>query len=93
MGKESVLQSKIKDYLKKRGWLVYKRILMSESGLEDLECFRNGVAMFIEVKDFGKKPDPIQWYHIEKHIKAGFISFYTDSFESFKVKYNEKFTT
>ena len=89
MAGESKLQGKIIAYLKKRGWDVNKRIAMSHNGWADLECLKDGgLFMEIEVKDKGEKPDPIQMYWIDKHVKMGFKSFWCDTWEMFLEKYN-----
>jgi hypothetical protein len=85
---EQQLQSKIKCFLKKDGWIVIKTIVLSENGFPDLFCFRNpGKTMFIEAKALGRKPEPLQEYRINELIKQGFKAFYCDSFEMFKEKY------
>ena len=90
MAGESKLQSKIINHLKKEGWDVNKRIVMSHSGWADIECLKDGgIFMEIEVKDKGKKPDTIQQYWIDRHSKMGIKSFWCDSFEMFIDKYND----
>jgi len=85
---EQQLQSKIKCFLKKDGWIVIKTIVLSETAYPDLFCFKMGKTMFIEVKALGKKPEPLQEYRINELLKQGFKAFYCDSFEMFKEKYN-----
>ncbi len=88
MAQEQDLQSKIRDYLTKRGWDVVKTISLSKSGYEDLFCFYDGgITMFIEVKAVGKKPKPLQGYRLKKHQKMGFKAFYCDTWESFLREY------
>jgi hypothetical protein len=92
MAGESKLQTKIIDYLKDEGWDVNKRIVMSHNGYEDLECYRYpATAMFIEVKDAKKTPDPLQAYWMKRHTQMGFVSFFANSFEMFLTEYKKHF--
>ena len=49
-GGEQKLQSKIISDLDKRGWIVVKTITQSKAGFPDVFAFKNGKAMFFEVK-------------------------------------------
>ena len=84
---ESKLQTRIKNHLRKDGWEVIKTVVLSESGYEDLFCFKDGKTMFIEAKDNHKKPRPLQAYRIKTHRKNGFVSFYANSWEMFLENY------
>ena len=84
---ESKLQTRIKNHLRKDGWEVIKTVVLSESGYEDLFCFKDGKTMFIEAKDNHKKPRPLQAYRIKTHNKNGFYSFFANSWKMFLENY------
>jgi hypothetical protein len=69
---EQDIQTKIKKSLKKNGWLTRKIITCSDSGWPDLEAFRNGVNVHIEVKKPGKNPSDIQLLRHSQLRKQGF---------------------
>jgi Holliday junction resolvase len=70
--RESIIQAGVKKYLEKEGWMVIKLIQTSVNGIPDLLCLKDGRAVFIEVKQPGKKPTDLQQYRIEKLHKQGF---------------------
>jgi len=70
-------QTKVKDKLKKEGWTVLKTIKLSDSGYPDLFCFRNGVTMFVEVKEGKDTLKPLQKLRIDQLIKEGFTAYCT----------------
>jgi Holliday junction resolvase len=72
--RESIIQTNIKKYLEKEGWMVIKLIQTSVNGIPDLLCLKDGRAVFIEVKQPGKKPTDLQQYRIEKLHRAGFAA-------------------
>ena len=86
---EQKLQSKIKSFLKKEGWIVIKTITLSENGYPDLICFRQGVTLFLEIKAQGETPKPLQEYRLRELKKQGFKAFWTDNYEDFKNRYND----
>lgn len=70
--KESEIQSAITRKLESWGWLVHKVIQSSKNGWTDLEAFRKGIAVFIEVKQPGEIPDDLQLYRHNKLRQQGF---------------------
>lgn len=58
MPKESTIQSNIAKALRKNGWLVNTNI--APRGWPDIRAWKNGRAVFIEVKQPGKDLDPVQ---------------------------------
>jgi Holliday junction resolvase len=72
--RESIIQRQIKEYLEKDGWMVIKLIQTSCNGIPDLMALKDGRAIFLEVKQPGKKPNDLQQYRIEKLQKAGFAA-------------------
>lgn len=59
---ESEVQKKVIRKYEKAGWLVNKIIQSTNNGWPDLECFRNGVTLFIECKAPGETADDLQLY-------------------------------
>lgn len=57
---EARIQSRIIKNLERSGWLVNKIIQSTKNGWPDLEAIRGGKTVYIEVKDIGEKPDPLQ---------------------------------
>lgn len=78
--KEQQLQSKIKNNLKAKGWIVIKTIRLSEAGYPDLFCFKNGRTVFIEVKARGNKPTPLQNLRHEQLRAQGFEVIVTNTY-------------
>jgi Holliday junction resolvase len=73
--REALIQRQIKEYLEKEGWMVIKLIQTSVNGIPDLLALKDGRAVFIEVKQTGKKPNELQQYRIEKLREKGFEAF------------------
>lgn len=69
---ESKIQTSIKNHLISKGWLVVKILQCSLNGWPDLQAHKDGVTVFIEVKQPGKKPTELQAYRIEQLRKRGF---------------------
>lgn len=82
MAIESKLQSKIKNYLKRKGWLVNKISLCSITGWPDLLCLK-GKFILIEVKAKGRKPTKLQLYTHSQIRNHGGEVYVIDTWESF----------
>ncbi len=72
---EQKLQTKILDYLKSIGAYAFKNVVAGTSGKPDIIACYKGRAIFIETKDYGKKPTKLQEYNLEQICKAGGIAF------------------
>lgn len=72
---ESQIQTKIKKALEEDGWFVTKLISTSTPGIPDLMALKNSRAVFIECKQPGKKPAPLQEYRIKQLENQGFETF------------------
>lgn len=77
---EQQLQSKIKNNLKAKGWIVIKTIRLSEAGYPDLFCFKGGRTVFIEVKAGDNKPTPLQNLRHEQLRAQGFEVIVTNTY-------------
>jgi Holliday junction resolvase len=83
MALESKLQTRIKNYLKKKGWYEVKHMLSSRPGWPDMEAIKDGRTVRIEVKSKGKKADPLQKY-VHRLIRRHGGEVYTvDTWDSF----------
>lgn len=68
---ESKIQTQIKNALKKSGWLVIKLIQCSEAGMPDLLAIKQGRVVFLEVKQPGRKPRPLQVFRHKQLTEQG----------------------
>jgi hypothetical protein len=70
--KESIIQTKVRQYFERDGWLVVKIIQASKNGWPDLQCHKNGKTVFIETKTENGIVSPLQFYRHEQLMKQGF---------------------
>lgn len=76
---ETYHQRKIKQWLKKNGWLVIKLRATDPPSFPDLLALKNGKAWFIEVKRPGEQPTKLQLKKHEQLKKQGFkVSVWSD---------------
>jgi hypothetical protein len=72
----STFQTKIKDYLKKRGYTVLKIIKLSDNGYPDLYAFKEGYKdIWIESKEGNDTLKPLQEQRINELNQQGKIAF------------------
>lgn len=83
MCEEQKLQSKIISDLNKRGWIVVKTITLSKAGFPDIFAFKNGRAVFFEVKAKKGVKSQLQQYRIEQLQQQGFIAEFIDDYEDY----------
>lgn len=73
-----MLESEIKrrgaELLESCGWMVLHLIQTNTNGIPDTLCMRAGRAIFIEWKQPGKKPEPLQLYRHQKLKEQGFTT-------------------
>jgi len=86
---ESKVQNKIKTYMESKGYHVIKVIQLSLNGYPDLMCLKDGQTIWIEVKDKGEKPRPLQEYRIKELNELGFKAFFADSIDSLIYNFNK----
>lgn len=72
--KESLIQSQIIKFLEANGWFSLKLIQTNKNGIPDLIAMKDGRAVFIEVKQPGKRPNDLQKYRAQQLSKYGFES-------------------
>lgn len=75
---ESKIQASVIRNLERSGWLVVKIIQSTKNGWPDLQAVKNGLTVYIEVKDIGKNPDPLQLVRHRDLQKAGAFVYVTD---------------
>lgn len=71
----SNFQMKIKNHYKKLGYNVLKIIKLSDNGYPDLMCLKDGITIFIEVKEEKDTLKPLQRMRIKDLTKNGFVAF------------------
>ena len=76
---ERNIQKAIIKKAKKYGWYSVKIIQCNKPGFPDLQLMRDGISVFIEVKDTGKKPSPLQLYLHEELRSLGFKVYVIDN--------------
>lgn len=85
MAGEAKLQKKIIDYLEDRGCYVLKVMRSNKSGHPDLEVFTPvGKIWLFEVKDKGKKAEPLQEHRHEELRSRNFKVLVVDDYDKFK---------
>lgn len=76
---EKAIEQKLVSEVKKRGGLCWKFVSMGIVGVPDrILIFKGGVIAFVELKDKGKKPRPIQVKRIEQLKSLGFKVYVID---------------
>ena len=83
MTEEQKLQSKIISDLDKRGWIVVKTITLSKAGFPDVFAFKNGRAIFFEVKAKNGVRSKLQQYRIEQLQAECFTAEFVDDYDSY----------
>lgn len=58
--KESTIETKVCNYAKSKGWLVYKFVSPSNKGVPDRIFMKEGLVFFMEFKQEGKKLTKLQ---------------------------------
>ena len=80
---EQKLQTKIISDLNKRGWIVVKTITLSKAGFPDVFAFKNGRAIFFEVKAKNGIRSKLQQYRIEQLQAEGFTAEFVDDYDNY----------
>ena len=81
--RESLIERKCCQWAKVNGWLVYKFVSPSQSGVPDRLFIRNGQVVFVEFKATGEKLRPLQVKIIDKMREQGATVHVIDSVEGF----------
>jgi len=87
---EKAIERKLVSEVKKRGGLCPKFVSPNLVGVPDrLVLFKDGVLAFVELKDKGKKPRPIQARRMEQLKSLGFKVYVIDNVEMIGVILDE----
>jgi hypothetical protein len=82
---EKAIEKRLVTEVEKRGGTAFKFISPGKRGVPDrLVVFAEGVSAFIELKDKGKKPDPLQLKRIQELRDLGCQVFVIDRKEQIK---------
>jgi len=73
MKKESEIQFEVIKFFERHGWYTVKIIQSNRNGWPDLQCHKNGVTLFIEVKSEKGKVSELQAYRHKQLRQMGFI--------------------
>ena len=68
----SKFQTEVIKHFKKKGYIVWNVIKLSDSGFPDLSIFKDGKVIFIEVKEGKDTLKKLQKYRIDQLINEGF---------------------
>lgn len=71
-GPEAKLKDRIVRRFKDEGWLVISNVKVGQAGWPDLVLYKNGEAVFFEVKAPKGRPSELQLYWLERIRAAGF---------------------
>ena len=83
MASESKLQKKIIRDLERSGWYVVKLVLTNKAGIPDAICCKSGRAVWMEFKDEGKEPEPLQLHRHKELRDRAFDVFVIDTWEGY----------
>jgi Holliday junction resolvase len=78
---ESELESKVVKLCKLYNLVTYKFSSPSNRGVPDRVIISNGSVLFLELKQRGKKPTPLQIHEIERLRSAGCKADWADTYD------------
>lgn len=81
--RESLIERKSCQFAKANGWLVYKFVSPSQSGVPDRLFIRDGAVVFVEFKAAGEQLRPLQQRIIANMRLHGAKVYVIDSVEGF----------
>lgn len=79
---EKSIERRLADYCKKADILCLKFVSPGNKGVPDRILIRQGRVLFLELKQKGKRPTPLQFHTLEKFREHGAVAEWADSFES-----------
>ena len=88
MTSEGKVQRQIVKYLEDNGWIVFKLMAVSRSGVPDLICHKGGKTLYVEVKAEHGRLSDIQKYRIAQLRKTGIPVIITNNLKYFKGELN-----
>lgn len=87
--KESIIEKKVTEYAKKKGWLCFKWSSPSQRGVPDRMYFKDFKVKMIEFKAEGKRPTKLQEKVHSNLYEQGFVVDVIDSIEAGKKVFDE----
>ena len=87
---ESKIEKTVTEYARKLGWRSYKFNSMGNKSVPDRLYLRDGVCIFIEFKQLGKKPTKLQSFTHQLFGDTGFPVEIIDSIEQGKGFFDAK---
>ena len=81
---ESEIQAKCIKYAQEQGWIVLKVIASNMNGISDLILFKDGKAVFVEIKGEKTRVQPLQLYRQKQLQEQGFKYEIVRSVDEFK---------
>lgn len=81
---ERTIESTVAAYAKKQGWLTYKFTSPANKGVPDRLFIRDGFTLYVEFKQKGKEPSPLQAHTIKQMRQHGAVVLVIDSVEQGK---------
>jgi hypothetical protein len=82
---ESELERKIVALCRSEQIATYKFVSPANRGVPDRIILFNGKALFLELKQRGKKPTPLQLHEIERLREAGCRAEWVDNFDDARI--------
>ena len=81
---EKHIEKKCCDLAEAAGWKQRKFTSPGRKGVVDRFFFRSGRVVFMEFKDHGEEPRPLQVIEMDEMIEGGLEVYWIDSVEEFK---------
>lgn len=76
---ESKLEADVRKFAVRRGWWCAKFVSPGQTGVPDRMFIRRGAVVFIELKRFGKSPDPKQFAKMQEMRDHGATVYWADN--------------
>jgi hypothetical protein len=90
---ESAIEHKVVNYCRSQELLTYKFTSPSQRGVPDRIILGKGKVMFLELKQYGKRPTVLQLWEIKRIQSAGHVAVWADNHVSAIALIREHFAT
>lgn len=78
---ESQLEKRLVEWCRRNGFLTFKFVSPNNRGVPDRIIIRNGRILFLELKQQGAKPTPLQMHEMKRLADAGCRVAWADNFD------------